>query len=375
MLKTGILGGTFDPIHTGHIECALKIKKEFGLDNVIILPAGNPPHKFARPVTPGTVRLELAELAVSGIDGLSVSGIEVNKKGYTFTADTLSELAEKSPGTEFYYILGDDSAAGISGWKDAEKLGGICSFILVRRQGSGEDSFQAAKKALEGIDANVLFSKETVPEISSTKIREAFSKGLIPEGGIVPEKVSKVILERGLYKEWPMSEASITEDLRSVLPEKRFRHSLGVSEEAVRLAEKYGADKDKARLAGLLHDCAKGVTIPQLKWIGMTMEDFSPEPADGFSYRVLHGPLGAVVAERRYGVTDPEVLSAISKHTTGGKSMSLLDLVDSVGLVPAIAFACDEVIKIILKRGEPIDVRTVHTRNAAIADLLKGKKN
>lgn len=397
MLKTGILGGTFDPIHIGHIECALKIKEEFGLDNVIILPAGNPPHKFARPVTPGLLRLELAKVAVSGIDGLSVCDIEVKKNGYTFAADTLAELKEQNPGTEFYYILGDDTAAGIGGWKDAEKLGGFANFILVRRKGTGEKGLEDAKKALSDIGANVLLSNETLPEISSTKIREAFANGSAPEDGSVPESVSRFITEHGLYRKGPMTEEAITEDLRSVLPPKRFIHSLGVAEEAVRLADKYGADTAKAHLAGLLHDCAKGVTVPQLKWIGMTPEDFSPEPAAGFSYRVLHGPLGAVVAERRYGVTDSEVLSAIAKHTTGDKNMSLLDkvvfiadyteknrcgeffeevrrLADNEGLVPAIAFACDETIKIILKRGEPIDVRTIYTRNAAIADREKGKK-
>lgn len=396
MAKTGILGGTFDPIHSGHVLCALKIKEEFGLDRVLILPSGNPPHRFACRVTPGAVRQKLCEIAVSGLEGISVCDAEVKKNGYTYTADTLAELKDEYSGDSLYYIIGDDAAAGIGNWKNADVLKDYCAFIVVKRAG-GSGSTEEAVKALKDIGAHALLSKESLPEISSTDIRKAFSEGGLPKEGAVPENVAKYISEHDLYGQRPVTEEMMIEDLRSVLPPKRFIHSLGVAEEAVRLAEKFGADKDRARLAGLLHDCAKGVTIPQLRWINMTADDFSQSPADGFSYRILHGPLGAIVAERRYGVTDRQVLSAISKHTTGDREMSLLDkivfiadyteknrcggffdevrnLADTEGLTAAIAFACDETIKVILKRGEPIDVRTIYTRNAALAGMAD-KKN
>lgn len=392
MTKTGILGGTFDPIHRGHIECALKVKEEFGLDRVIILPSGNPPHKFAKPVTAGATRLKLAEIAVRGLDGITVSDVEVRRNGYTYAADSLAELKEKDPAAGFFYILGEDTASGIAGWKDVGKLKDYCGFILVRRDTGSGGSFEKALEALKSIGADTLVSNVSVRQVSSTKIREALANGIMPDPELMDPEVSKYILEKGLYKGGRMTEEEIIEDLRSVLPPKRFIHSLGVAEEAVRLAEKFGADKDKARLAGLLHDCAKSVAVTQLRWIGMTVGDFSPDPAAGFSTRVLHGPLGAIVAKSRYGVTDDEVLSAISKHTTGDKQMSLLDrivfiadyteknrcggffeevrrLADDEGLLPAVSFACGETIKIILKRGESIDVRTVYTRNMAIYDM------
>ncbi len=391
MAKTGILGGTFDPIHNGHIECAVKIKQEFGLDRVLLLPSGNPPHKFANPVTPGLLRLRLAEKAIEGIPGLSVCGIEVEKNGYTYAADTLAELKDTYPADDLYYIIGSDSAAGITNWKDADKLKDYCSFILVKRQGA-EDYLEKAVMALSDIGAEFKICEDQFPKISSTEIRKKFLGGEIPGKELIPEKVAELVAKSGLYRGGQMSEEMIKEDLRSVLTPKRYIHSLGVADEAVRLAEKFGADQGKARLAGLLHDCAKSVSLSQLKFINMSEEDFSLCPNSGFSYRVLHGPLGAVVAKSRYGVTDSEVLSAIAKHTTGDREMSLLDrivfiadyteknrsgdffrevrrLTDEEGLVPAIAYACDETIKIILKRGEPIDVRTIYTRNMAIKEL------
>lgn len=397
MAKIGILGGTFDPVHTGHVECAKMVRDEFGLDRVLLLPAGNPPHKFATPVTPALTRLKLVEIAAEGLDGISVCDIEVRKNGYTFAADTLAELKETYPGDELYYITGTDCAAGIENWKDAAKLKDFCRFILINRKGLDEDVAGRALEALKNIGGRVDVSECVAPDISSTSIREAFSEGKMPEGGVVPEKVAEFIMANGLYRKWPVSEDAIIDDLRSVLPQKRFIHSLGVAEEAVRLAEKFGADVNKARLAGLLHDCAKGVSIAQLRFIGMSEDDFSLGPNSGFSYRVLHGPLGAVVAKSRYGVVDQEVLSAVAKHTTGDREMSLLDrivfiadyteknrcggffeevrnLVDSEGLVAAIAFACDETIKIILKRGEPIDIRTIYTRNMALREKEAGKQ-
>ena len=121
----------------------------------------------------------------------------------------------------------------------------------------------------------------------------------------------------------------------------------------------------------------------------MTKNDFAARPGENVNVRVLHGPVGAIVAERRYGVSDPEILSAISKHTTGAAEMSLLDkiifiadyteknrkgepfdtvrrILDEKGLDAAIRYSCDETIKLIIKRGEQIDVRTVEARNAAL---------
>ena len=224
MTKTGILGGTFDPIHRGHIECALKVKEEFGLDRVIILPSGNPPHKFAKPVTAGATRLKLAEIAVRGLEGITVSDVEVRRNGYTYAADSLAELKEKDPAARFFYILGEDTASGIAGWKDVGKLKDYCGFILVRRDTGSGGSFEKALEALKSIGADTLVSNVSVRQVSSTKIREALANGIMPDPELMDPEVSKYILEKGLYKGGRMTEEEIIEDLRSVLPPKRFIH-------------------------------------------------------------------------------------------------------------------------------------------------------
>ncbi|WP_243426413.1 bis(5'-nucleosyl)-tetraphosphatase (symmetrical) YqeK [Caldicoprobacter guelmensis] len=121
-----------------------------------------------------------------------------------------------------------------------------------------------------------------------------------------------------------MQESEMCEKLRTLMDEERYEHSLGVRDSAVMLAKRYGADVAKARIAGLLHDCAKGLVREEM--IGKALEvgiELGPE-----EFRVealLHGPVGAVMARQVFGIQDPEILSAIECHTTGKRNMSLLD--------------------------------------------------
>lgn len=121
-----------------------------------------------------------------------------------------------------------------------------------------------------------------------------------------------------------MQETEICEKLKDMMDEERYVHSLGVRDCAVMLAERYGADVDKARLAGLLHDCAKG--LPRQEMISKALEAEIELGAEEFQNEaLLHGPAGAVIARQVFGVEDPEILSAIECHTTGKRDMALLD--------------------------------------------------
>lgn len=395
MAKIGILGGTFDPVHNGHIACAEQIRDEFGLDRVLFVLSANPPHKFASDVTPARLRARMIELALEGHEGLCLCDLELRRPGYSYSADTIAELLETYPDDGFYYIIGTDAAVRLPDWKNVEALTAGCSFILVKRPGDSPEIAEKALAALEKAGAKYFISRsENLADVSSTSIREAVREAgnvceELPEKGLVPEAVCRFIGKNNLYKGLPWTEEMIVADLRSVLKPGRFVHSLGVAEEAERLAEKYGVDRKKARLAGLLHDCGKNVSEGQLVWIGMTKNDFAAVPGGNVNVRVIHGPVGAIVAERRYGVTDPEVLSAIAKHTTGAAEMTLLDkiifladyteknrkgelfdnvrrVLDRRGPDAAIRYSCDETIKLILKRGEQIDIRTVEARNSAL---------
>lgn len=121
-----------------------------------------------------------------------------------------------------------------------------------------------------------------------------------------------------------MQETEICEKLKDMMDEERYVHSLGVRDYAVMLAERYGADVDKARLAGLLHDCAKG--LPRQEMISKVLEaKIELGPEEFRNEALLHGPAGAVIARQVFGVEDPEILSAIECHTTGKRDMALLD--------------------------------------------------
>lgn len=187
-----------------------------------------------------------------------------------------------------------------------------------------------------------------------------------------------------------MEESEILDNLRVMLAGEKFTHSLGVSKEAVRLAKIYGADVEKCRLAGLLHDCAKKMTPDML---GMTINDFGDgNPYCGINRRVVHGPMGAIVARRKFGVTDETVLEAISNHVTGRPEMSMescivfiadyteenregevfdeiRSVLDEKGIFAAIVKACDSTTELIIKRGEQMDAQMVYTRNWAVTKL------
>ena len=391
MAKTGILGGTFDPVHNGHIACAEQIRDEFGLDRVLFVLSANPPHKFAADVTPAKIRALMVNIALKGHDGLSLCDIELKRPGYSYAADTVGELVKTYPDDEFYYIIGTDAAVRLPDWKNVGAVVDGCVFILVKRPGESAKTAEKAVAALESIGAKYYISRsENLADVSSTAIRKALNRrGNNPDEIPVPAELSLFIGQHNIYSRRRWTTGMILQDLESVLNPGRYEHSLGVAEEADRLAGIYGADPGKALMAGLLHDCGKNVSEGQLVWIGMTKNDFAARPGENVNVRVLHGPVGAIVAERRYGVSDPEILSAISKHTTGAAEMSLLDkiifiadyteknrkgepfdtvrrILDEKGLDAAIRYSCDETIKLIIKRGEQIDVRTVEARNAAL---------
>ena len=126
-MKIGIMGGSFDPIHSGHIDMAEKCKKEFGLDKIMFLPSGDPPHK--NNITPKEIRIEMVSAAIKNIDGFFLSRIEIDRRGKTYTYDTALELKETDD--EYYFIIGGDSLNNLHNWFMAEELFKIMRFVVV----------------------------------------------------------------------------------------------------------------------------------------------------------------------------------------------------------------------------------------------------
>ena len=196
-MRLGIMGGTFDPVHLGHIRIAQAAMRQAALDEMLFLPDGDPPHK--QPGACGTDRLNMVKLAVEGLPGYSVSDMELRRQGKTYSVDTLEELLREDPERELYYIIGSDTLLLFPTWKTAWRVAGLCRMLVAARPGNDLDEvrwYQRKFFAEFGLVSELLH--EPGPDISSTDIRELVKEGK-PLSGLVPEQVARYIREKGLY--------------------------------------------------------------------------------------------------------------------------------------------------------------------------------
>lgn len=204
-MKIGLFGGSFNPVHSTHIDVARAVMERLGLDKVLLIPAGNPYHKELEDMLPEEVRFELVRLAVESVPGLEVSDIDMEAQGPTFTVDTLAEAARRYPGDELYFIMGQDSFETFTLWKDWQLIPRLANIVAVSREeidhGEMAEQLQRVFSNLEHTAENVW----TVPGgrsiyiigdfdfvISSTLVRNVWK-----EGGQVadylPEQVAEFI--------------------------------------------------------------------------------------------------------------------------------------------------------------------------------------
>jgi nicotinate-nucleotide adenylyltransferase len=188
-VTAAILGGTFNPVHVGHLCLAEEVRSEFGYDRIILVPANQPVHKDPSPVLPGRHRLAMLRLAVAGCDGLVVDDGELVRGGPSWTIDTVEQLVPRygitgRPGL----VIGDDLAAGFSTWKDAERLAGMVDLILARRAGPHHEPFAWPHRVV----MNPLIS------VSSSDIRARVAAGRSIRF-LAPDPVVAYIAAHGLY--------------------------------------------------------------------------------------------------------------------------------------------------------------------------------
>jgi nicotinate-nucleotide adenylyltransferase len=199
--KLGILGGTFDPIHSGHIAMAQAARQAHGLDRVLLVPAARPPHK-ERELAPAADRLAMARLAAESAPGIEASDIEIRRGGTSYTAETLEELARERPDAELYFILGADSVPELKSWWRLPRIFELARLVVVNRPGC-KGLFPPEQ--FQGIPGELLERAECdrvqmppVP-VSSTGVRKAVRRGE-PLGAKVPPGVEEYIRRRGLYR-------------------------------------------------------------------------------------------------------------------------------------------------------------------------------
>ncbi len=199
--KIGILGGTFDPVHIAHLMVASEAKRACGLNRVLLMPAGAPPHKEARALTAAAHRLAMARLAVEGMEGFAVSDLELRTPGIDYTVDTLRLLRHEYPGAKLYFIVGGDSLMALDQWRSPEKLLKLAAFAAVYRPGLELAVLERKRCELLGrFGGEITLVACPGMDISSTEVRRRAAAGQ-SIAGLVPPAVGAYIAAHGLYRE------------------------------------------------------------------------------------------------------------------------------------------------------------------------------
>ena len=195
--RVGVMGGTFDPPHVGHLALAGGVASALGLKRVLFMPTGNPNFKRGQHVTPAHVRAEMVALAIAGLPAFELDLREVKRAGVTYTVDTLLEMRAEQPDAQLYFILGADSVETLSKWRRAAQMVDLCTFVAVQRPGY---CFARIRRALEesGLGFRVEYVEIDTPDVSSTQVRAAVKRGENVDG-LVPAAVAEYIREHELY--------------------------------------------------------------------------------------------------------------------------------------------------------------------------------
>ena len=398
-MRIGIYGGAFNPPHLGHITAARAVSGLLKLDKLLVIPTGHPPHKTLPPGGPTPEqRLEMTRLAMeqAGLkDRIEVLDLEIRREGNSYTADTLARLKEQYPEDELWLLMGADMFLTLQSWRQPERilsLAGIAAFG--RTEADTGELFDLQRDYLYRMYPQARLFTLSIPgvvDVSSTELRDRLAKG---EGGaLLAPAVYGYILRKKLYGTAEDLKRLPLERLRPValscLDHRRIPHVLGTEQEAIHLAERWGADVDKARRAALLHDCTKKLSLPEQ----LAAAERFQVPLDGMErqeLKLLHAKTGAGIAETVFG-TDAEITNAIRWHTTGRAHMTLLEKViyladyieptRSFPGVEALRKACYEDLDAGLLLGLEMTIQDMEARGAPIhpktleaRDALKGQR-
>ena len=198
MARVGILGGTFNPPHIGHLVMAQEAREQLGLDRVVLMPVAVPPHKEADGDPGAGVRLELARLAAEGEEGVEVSTAEIDRGGASFTVDTLGELHERYPEQELTFIVGADMAHSLPAWREPQRILELARLAVAEREGIARDDIAERLAPLHDGSRVTFFDMPRI-DVSSSDIRRRVAEGRSVRH-LVPDAVAQAIADRDLYR-------------------------------------------------------------------------------------------------------------------------------------------------------------------------------
>ncbi|MBQ8886042.1 MAG: nicotinate (nicotinamide) nucleotide adenylyltransferase [Clostridia bacterium] len=309
-MKIGIFGGSFDPVHREHVRLAQAAIKSLALDRLFIMPAHTPPHKQGKLLSSDKDRFRMCELAFEGIERVEISDYELKVGGTSYTYLTLAHFKQLYPEAELFFLVGTDMLRDFPSWRYPERILETATLAVCARneeQGWLETEQATFLKRFSRKFAVIGYNGENV---SSTRIRVLAAAGE-DISAFVEREVASYVQEKGLYEIFGAKEALALEK------GERKAHSIRVAFYAAEHAGRFKLDEKKAVTAALFHDCAKN--LPQDSPL---LRGFCPP--EGVPAPVWHQYAGAYVAKTAFGVSDEEILEAISFHTSGKPNMSPL---------------------------------------------------
>ncbi|WP_240983213.1 nicotinate-nucleotide adenylyltransferase [Acididesulfobacillus acetoxydans] len=198
--RLGVMGGTFDPIHYGHLVAAETARIEFRLRQVLFVPTGNPPHKQEKKISPGELRFEMVRRAVADNPNFSLSRLEIERQGPSYTIDTLRILRKDHPESDLYFITGTDALREIFFWHEAAEILKLTNFVAVSRPGyEARDFLEQARKEHPEAQGRISLLEVPALAISSTDVRARVGRGQSIRY-LLPEAVRRFIEEKALYR-------------------------------------------------------------------------------------------------------------------------------------------------------------------------------
>lgn len=323
-MKKAIFGGTFDPLHIGHLSIAFEALYFLELDEVIFVPTGNPPHK--KNITDNYHRVNMIKGTIDKYDKLSLSNYEIEKKEKSYTFETLEYFKKKERNTKWYFIVGEDCLLDIEKWKNPDKVLKYATLVVFKRTNNNIDKLKEYKDVVEKkYSTDIILLNNKIIDISSTFIRESIYINR-EISFLLPSYVGEYIKKFKLYEKGDtfILKEKIKSTLKDTLNSDRYDHTIRVVNEAKKLAALYGVDEEKAEIAALAHDCAKNMSYNELKRtcekgnIIFTDDDLNSKP-------IWHAYAAVIIAKEEFKIDDEEILNAIKYHTTGRKNMTVLE--------------------------------------------------
>lgn len=317
-----IYGGTFNPVHRGHLHAVTRAAERLGPEKIFFIPTSIPPHKALAAGTPAAAdRVGMLECVCAGLPGARVLDMELRREGPSYTADTLRELKAQYPEDELVFLLGTDMLLSFLTWHEPETVLACASLaVCAREDDRGEEIRTMAERLRREYGAVIYELPGEAVEVSSTEIREALPRRA--GRGLVPAPVYRYIIRKRLYGAKPELDWLRTEAYAFLKP-KRVAHVRGVEEEAVKLAARWGVDPGAAAEAAICHDITKALSRQEQlrlcdKYAIMT------DTYERANEKLLHAKTGAALAADRFGLPD-DVALAIRFHTTGRTGMTTLE--------------------------------------------------